>query len=139
MEIPLAARSHKAFYDSRPWRQLRAAKLGQQPLCEHCALSGIVRPARIIDHVVSINNGGDMLPPLDDLQSLCIPCHNTKTRSHDNTHSVTRRQAKGCTLDGTPLCPNDTWGGLNPQRNQWVRATPIHGVALISKKIEIPL
>jgi 5-methylcytosine-specific restriction endonuclease McrA len=35
-------------------------------------------PAKIVDHIKEIKDGGDRLS-LENLQSMCIPCHNIKT------------------------------------------------------------
>lgn len=66
------------FYQSTPWRKLRALKLKENPLCEECEQNGVLSPAQMVDHIVPINKGG---APLDmaNLQSLCNACHAKKT------------------------------------------------------------
>lgn len=66
------------FYQSTPWRKLRAQKLLMNPLCEECERKGILTPAQMVDHIVPINKGGAALD-IDNLQSLCNPCHNRKS------------------------------------------------------------
>ncbi len=66
------------FYQSKAWRDLRAVKLEQSPLCEECARHGITTLAQVVDHIVPINKGGARLD-MDNLQSLCHPCHNRKS------------------------------------------------------------
>ena len=65
------------FYQSAPWRRLRAVKLEQNPMCEECERNGRYTPAQMVDHIVPINKGGSVLD-LDNLQSLCGGCHNEK-------------------------------------------------------------
>lgn len=66
------------FYQSTPWRRLRAVKLEQQPMCEECERNGVITPAQIVDHIVPINRGGASLD-IENLQSLCNACHNRKS------------------------------------------------------------
>ncbi len=65
----------KRFYNSIAWKRLRKAKLSQDPLCERCAKEGIVRQAEVVHHKEEIREGGDRLPTLDELESLCKRCH----------------------------------------------------------------
>lgn len=60
-------------YDAR-WRRVRNRKLNRNPMCEHCER----KPATDVDHIVPIRNGGARLR-MSNLQSLCRPCHATKT------------------------------------------------------------
>ena len=68
----------RKFYNSTAWRKLSKKKLAINPLCEECERNGILSPARHADHIVPIKQGGAKLS-LDNLQSLCIPCHSKKT------------------------------------------------------------
>ena len=43
------------------------------PLCVVCGA-----PVEVTDHIVPINQGGQVYA-LDNLQSLCHPCHNSKS------------------------------------------------------------
>ena len=62
-----------SFYHSRAWKRVRGLQLSKYPLCVECG-----RPAKIVDHIVEIKDGGCKLC-LDNLQSMCIGCHNKKT------------------------------------------------------------
>lgn len=66
------------FYQSTAWRKLRAVKLEQDPLCEECLKKGVQNPAQVADHILAINQGGEMLD-INNLQSLCHVCHNKKS------------------------------------------------------------
>ena len=66
------------FYQSTAWRKLREEKLRKNPICEQCIRIGLIIPAQVVDHIVPINKGGAALD-IDNLQSLCNPCHNRKS------------------------------------------------------------
>jgi 5-methylcytosine-specific restriction enzyme A len=46
------------FYQSRQWRSVRAAFLREHPLCGACGAKGLLLPARVVDHVQPIKDGG---------------------------------------------------------------------------------
>ena len=73
------AHHNTEFYQSREWRRLRSVKLQQDPVCELCLKEkNIITPAKVVDHIVPINKGGAPLD-LNNLQSLCYPCHSRKS------------------------------------------------------------
>lgn len=86
----------KRFYKSTAWRKCRQSYISTVPgqLCEHCNDS----PGYIVDHIkeISIDNINDPMITLnhDNLQYLCLECHNTKTF---RKHSATR---EGIKFDG---------------------------------------
>ncbi len=93
-------------YGTPQWRGLRAAKLSAQPLCEACLRREVVEPATVVDHIVAISKGGDPFPPLDQLMSMCEPCHNAKTNAVDHPNaSGFRRAIQGFDVDGNPIDP----------------------------------
>jgi 5-methylcytosine-specific restriction enzyme A len=69
----------KSFYASKSWKECRLSYIrsvfGQ---CEHCD-----EPGYIVDHITEITpqNINDPYITLnhDNLQYLCLPCHNKKT------------------------------------------------------------
>lgn len=96
-------------YGTPQWRGLRNAKLSIQPLCEACLRREVVEPATVVDHIIAINKGGDPFPPLDQLMSMCEPCHNTKTNAVDHPNaSGFRRAIKGFDVDGNPIA-DEAW------------------------------
>lgn len=96
-------------YNTTAWRNLRRAKLSDQPLCEVCLRREVVTIAEAVDHVVSIAKGGEPFPPLTGLMSLCTSCHNSKTRRVDSADSKGGSRWKGCDVDGNPIDPDDEW------------------------------
>ena len=68
------------FYNSRPWRNLRAHYLSQHPYCEcpKCAASNNPLTAQMVDHIIPINQGGEPLN-YNNLQAMAHTCHNKKS------------------------------------------------------------
>ena len=102
------AKDKAEIYNSREWKELRAAKLrSTNGLCEECIKEGIVTSARCVHHVVPIETARTKdemkrlafcqnLPnPLDGLKSLCFACH---ARIHkelgSNTAKIVRQRAE---------------------------------------------
>ena len=54
------------------WPKLRAAKLNANPRCQVCG-----RPATQVDHIIPLSAGGTH--DAANLQSICRPCHLTKS------------------------------------------------------------
>ncbi|MDO5715749.1 MAG: HNH endonuclease signature motif containing protein [Tissierellia bacterium] len=74
----------KKFYKSKAWQRCRASFISYREsidggLCQHCQS----KRGYIVDHVVEItpSNINDVTITLnhDNLQFLCLPCHNKKT------------------------------------------------------------
>lgn len=66
------------FYTLSPWKKVRKMKLNSDPLCERCLGQGITREAKVVDHIIEIDDGGGKLD-LGNMQSLCVRCHARKT------------------------------------------------------------
>ena len=80
----------------RKWMVIRAKVMARcNHLCEHCAKQGRTTPARQVDHIKPLSQGGT--DALDNLAALCIPCHEAKTAKDMGYRP---RQAVG--LDGWP-------------------------------------
>ena len=104
-------------YNSCAWKRLRRRKLATAPLCELCERAGRLAPAVAVDHIVAITQGGPAFPELSGLMSLCIRCHNAKTRHVEQLgqpHII-----KGAGLDGLPVDPSHPFyepKGYTPSR-----------------------
>lgn len=60
------------------WRHLRTIVLKRDGFqCQLCKQAGALTAASHVDHIVSKAQGGT--DELANLQSLCVPCHETKT------------------------------------------------------------
>lgn len=99
-------------YNGARWQRLRKAKLGQEPLCQGCAPVRIM-PAKVVDHIKAISDGGDPFPPLDGLRSYCLSCHSQKTARGSEAGAVKTSRPiqarKGCDANGMPLDPKHPW------------------------------
>lgn len=62
------------IYQSTKWKELRLAKLMQQPLCELCLAKDIIKPAEDIHHIDSFMNytGTKRLSKAFTLTTLCL-------------------------------------------------------------------
>ena len=94
------AKDKATIYDSREWKELRAAKLrSTNGLCEECMKHGIVTSARCVHHIVPIETARtkDEMKRLaidcglQGLMSLCYACH---ARIHKELGSNTAKVVK---------------------------------------------
>jgi len=65
-------------YQSAKWRAVRAALLRAHPVCQLCAARGLLVPAKVVDHVLPIKDGGARYDE-SNLECICTSCHNAKT------------------------------------------------------------
>jgi len=61
-------------YDSA-WDRLRNWFLKQYPLCVDCQGYGIIRPAVVVHHIVSVEDDPSKRLDMDNLMPLCRDCH----------------------------------------------------------------
>ncbi|MFT0318928.1 HNH endonuclease signature motif containing protein [Bacteroides thetaiotaomicron] len=75
-------KARQKIYNSSKWKQLRIAKLQQQPLCEECLKSDKITSAEHVHHSKSFMRANSEIELLDlaynysNLMSLCAECHN---------------------------------------------------------------
>jgi len=67
-----------AEYNTRRWRKVRYEVLRKEPLCRLCASKGLTTEAKIVDHIISVTDGGSFWA-YDNMQPLCLKCHKIKT------------------------------------------------------------
>jgi 5-methylcytosine-specific restriction protein A len=94
-------------YNTARWQRLRRYKLSEHPLCQSCLQVGRIEPAAVVDHRTPVTAGGDAFPALEQLASMCAPCHNAKTRAEQTGEKDWLR--KGHDVFGYPLDPNHLW------------------------------
>ena len=68
----------KRGYD-RQWRNVRKAKLDQDPLCEDCLKNEISTPAKEVHHIRKIIHAPELRLEIDNLMSLCERCHDIRS------------------------------------------------------------
>ena len=76
--------NNASFYQSTAWRKYRRIYLALHPLCRMCEAEGTITQALMVDHIVTMNKGGDPWED-DNLQPLCNKCH-AKKSSKDGRH-----------------------------------------------------
>lgn len=65
-------------YNSARWKRLRLLVLRDSPLCANCHANHRIEPAKVVDHIVRVRDGGEFWD-IDNLQTLCQRCHNSKS------------------------------------------------------------
>lgn len=88
-------RLHKdPFYNSSTWKNTKAAfkivssdlpdgKKVSNSLCYDCFIKGHITPMHSVDHMIAIEDGGSRTD-FNNLRSLCLSCHNTKSAIEGN-------------------------------------------------------
>ena len=79
----------RAFYDSRTWREVRAAySASVDGLCERCRRRGRITPGDIVHHKQHLTpenvNDPNIAYGWNNLELLCIECHNTAHGAGEN-------------------------------------------------------
>jgi len=78
------------------WRKARATFLKREPLCAECARQGRTVGATVVDHIIPHKGDQDVFWDTSNWQSLCKPCHDTKTATEDggfgHQHSSVEQQ-----------------------------------------------
>jgi len=72
-----------AFYHTTAWRKLRKWFLQDHVYCVECQKKSKKTPAKVVDHIIPISQGGEKLDP-DNLQAMCSRCHNRKSAIEKN-------------------------------------------------------
>lgn len=80
-------------YGTTTWQAVRAMKRRLNPLCELCQARGIIKEASLVDHILSVSNGGEPYE-MSNLQCLCRECHSKKTANeiNDRRYEAQRNQ-----------------------------------------------
>ena len=94
------------FIHSHQWRRIRAAYIAANPLCEECKRNGYTVAGEQVDHIVPRHRGGGH--GFDNLQTLCVPCHEKKTAGENTVKTVARICVHGFPINidgwGCDLC-----------------------------------
>ncbi|MEI7955450.1 MAG: HNH endonuclease [Verrucomicrobiota bacterium] len=85
------------------WAKIRQRILRRdRGLCQPCKRDGRLTLAQQVDHIVPVSKGGG--DEDDNLQGICLACHDDKTRIDLGLKAVT-----ACDANGVPLSPNHPW------------------------------
>jgi len=71
------------WYNAARWNRLRKRQLQIEPLCRACKENGYIEAATTVDHIKSHKGCHILFFDPKNLQSLCMPCHNSKTAKED--------------------------------------------------------
>ena len=80
-------------YDHPQWKRLSKAFLRVHPLCKMCLDKKIITKSRVVDHINGFTNRAEFFD-WNNLQALCIPCHNQKTHTAGGPDWKRRQTAK---------------------------------------------
>ena len=85
------------------WAKIRHRILRRDfGLCQPCKREGRLTLAQQVDHIIPVSkSGGD---EDDNLQSICLTCHDDKTRA-----DLGLKQVTACDASGLPLAPGHHW------------------------------
>ena len=85
------------------WAKIRVRILCRDHgLCQPCKREGRLTLAEQVDHIVPVSKGGG--DEDENLQSICIACHETKSRV-----DLGQKQVTGCDASGLPLGAGHHW------------------------------
>lgn len=103
MKLTTARLSDQSGY---AWTKLRLRILRRDyGLCQPCKREGRLTLAQQVDHIIPVSKGGSN--DAGNLQSICIACHNDKTRA-----DLGQKASGACDTNGMPLSPNHHWNTL---------------------------
>lgn len=75
------------IYNTARWKRLSRKQLTLEPFCAMCLKKGRHTTARVADHIIEIRDDPKLAYSIDNLQSLCHSCHNTKTADEKKIRS----------------------------------------------------
>tara|TARA_R110000851_G_C12738342_1_gene530555 strand:+ start:219 stop:572 length:354 start_codon:yes stop_codon:yes gene_type:complete len=88
-----AVKSHNEMmyvYNTQQWKATRAYHIQRNPICLTCKTKdNRVVAGDVVDHIIPIRQGGDPFQK-NNLQTLCHPCHNKKSRQEKDSITYTK-------------------------------------------------
>ncbi|MDA5388780.1 endonuclease [Loigolactobacillus backii] len=71
---------YQQFYKTTAWKKLSKSFREVNPVCVKCYERGVIRKVEIVDHITPIRDDWSKRLDWHNLQSLCLNCHNIKTK-----------------------------------------------------------
>ena len=79
-------KAYQHLYDSKRWRDLRAACLRHDPMCVDPFKIGCHNVSTVADHKRDHHGNQQLFYDFTNLQGLCQHCHHVKTRLEHDRH-----------------------------------------------------
>lgn len=87
--------SQSGFYTSSAWIKVRDRRRKESPICIECEKQGRIRPMKIVDHIISVEERPDLALDLSNTQSLCDFHHTLKTNADKKRANHLKRLETG--------------------------------------------
>lgn len=76
----IRAKDRQKIYNCKRWKDLRDfVRLRDSFLCQECLKNGIETEGKEVDHIIELEDDISLAYDADNLQLLCVPCHQKKT------------------------------------------------------------
>jgi 5-methylcytosine-specific restriction protein A len=82
-------REHQQLYD-HAWRRYSKKRLALHPYCVECMKRGVLKRAKVTDHVKDHDGDPVLFRDPSNHQSLCLTCHSIKTRAEHGAKPAPR-------------------------------------------------
>lgn len=77
----IAGKERDALYSTKRWTDFARRFKKNNHLCAGCLLSGVLTPARVVDHILPMSAAPELDPFSMPMQSLCHKCHSRSKQS----------------------------------------------------------
>jgi 5-methylcytosine-specific restriction enzyme A len=86
-QVTVNKQEYQKVYNCRRWKELRARKFADNPICEECVKLGRTTPTKEIHHIkpFEIDNDLSLAYDYDNLISLCVEHHK---QAHEKLHML---------------------------------------------------
>ena len=100
--VTVNKREYQKVYNTRRWKDLRARKMADNPICEECERKGKTTPAKEVHHIIPFEIDYDLslAYDYDNLVSLCVECHKEAHEKLRMTGAASGRYSPGNKLEG---------------------------------------
>jgi 5-methylcytosine-specific restriction enzyme A len=91
---------HHELYGKIRWKRLRRLQMAEFPLCRMCEAAGRTTPATLVDHITPAKDDVELFFDMNNLQSICRPCHDSAKRKDERRGFSTQIGLDGWPVDG---------------------------------------